>query len=367
MCAKFKDLTGQIFGRLKVLKRVESNKNGRAVWLCECQCENKTLKTITGKELLNGSVVSCGCKKKEKKRNLESQIFGRWRVIERDFTSTNNSKWICECQCELKTKRSVLEYSLINKISQSCGCLNRENSSQKAHNPIGERFSRLIVKNYYGKNNKGVSLWYCKCDCGGYNIVTYGNLKSGNVKSCGCLKDEVIHETGLNTYIIEDNITRCYTNNNIEFTVSIEDYDKIKKYYWFANKNGYVCAKNIIYDNVKYKLVLLSRFLLNAKDDEIVDHKDRNPLNNTRNNLRIATRSQNNINIKMRIDNTSGVTGVHQRSDNGKWVARLNVDNKRIELGSFDDFNDAVRVRLEAEKIYHKEFIPIERSKTFQQ
>ena len=60
--AKAKDLTGQKFGRLTVIKRAE-NKGKRVAWLCKCECGNEIV--IIGGNLKNGSTKSCGCYKKE--------------------------------------------------------------------------------------------------------------------------------------------------------------------------------------------------------------------------------------------------------------------------------------------------------------
>jgi hypothetical protein len=57
--SKVKDLTGQRFGRLTVLERAGSSKEGRALWLCLCDCGTVSVKT--GKLLLNGHCRSCGC------------------------------------------------------------------------------------------------------------------------------------------------------------------------------------------------------------------------------------------------------------------------------------------------------------------
>ena len=63
------DLTGQIFGRLKVLEQSEDfiQKNGkhRAMWLCQCSCENKNLIIVRGDSLTNGHTKSCGCLQEE--------------------------------------------------------------------------------------------------------------------------------------------------------------------------------------------------------------------------------------------------------------------------------------------------------------
>lgn len=60
---KFIDLTGQKFGRLTVLKRVE-NKGTSIYWLCKCDCGNE--KIIRGDSLKQGLTNSCGCLQKRK-------------------------------------------------------------------------------------------------------------------------------------------------------------------------------------------------------------------------------------------------------------------------------------------------------------
>ena len=64
--ARYIDLTGQKFGRLTVIKKVEAHtKNkGRATWLCQCECGNT--KRVLGQNLRNGHVRSCGCLAREK-------------------------------------------------------------------------------------------------------------------------------------------------------------------------------------------------------------------------------------------------------------------------------------------------------------
>lgn len=57
--SKMIDLTGRKFNRLTVLRRVENNKYGEAMWLCECDCGKKA--TVRGSSLRSGGVKSCGC------------------------------------------------------------------------------------------------------------------------------------------------------------------------------------------------------------------------------------------------------------------------------------------------------------------
>jgi len=63
MHKNFKDLTGQKFGRLVVIKKVNKNKQGKYYWLCQCECGNK--KKIMGCNLKSGATKSCGCLQKE--------------------------------------------------------------------------------------------------------------------------------------------------------------------------------------------------------------------------------------------------------------------------------------------------------------
>lgn len=72
---KFIDLTGQKFGRLTVIKRVENAKDRHASWLCKCDCGNE--KIICGKSLRSGITLSCGCLKSENtiKRNTKHNLY----------------------------------------------------------------------------------------------------------------------------------------------------------------------------------------------------------------------------------------------------------------------------------------------------
>ena len=56
-------MTGNVFGRLTVIERVENKKSKKAMWLCECSCGNK--KVVRGSDLRNGHTQSCGCLHKE--------------------------------------------------------------------------------------------------------------------------------------------------------------------------------------------------------------------------------------------------------------------------------------------------------------
>lgn len=61
---------------------------------------------------------------------------------------------------------------------------------------IGKRFGKLVVISYNGKDKRNNVLWLCQCDCGNIKIVLDYSLKSGNTKSCGCLRWQIKDRTG---------------------------------------------------------------------------------------------------------------------------------------------------------------------------
>ena len=95
---KLNDLTGMTFGRLQVIKRAGSNKNKQALWLCECQCEKRTKIIVIGSDLLRSHTQSCGCLQREIAYNIKTK-HGR------SFTSlhniwTNMKQRVCNKNCE---------------------------------------------------------------------------------------------------------------------------------------------------------------------------------------------------------------------------------------------------------------------------
>lgn len=83
---KFRDLTGQRSGRLIVIKEHGRNKQGKAVWLCQCECGN--LKTVYSYSLISKTTLSCGCLQKEvvKERSIthnktKTRLYKTWANI----------------------------------------------------------------------------------------------------------------------------------------------------------------------------------------------------------------------------------------------------------------------------------------------
>jgi hypothetical protein len=84
-----------------------------------------------------------------------------------------------------------------------------------------------------------------------------------------------------------------------------------------------------------------------------VDHISGDKRDNRWRNLREATRAENQRNTKLRTDNKSGVHGVSYLTKKGRWRATIYNNSKQIFIGEFDNFDDAVIARKEAEKRYN--------------
>ncbi len=80
-----------------------------------------------------------------------------------------------------------------------------------------------------------------------------------------------------------------------------------------------------------------------------IDHINKIRQDNRFCNLREVNNSENQKNTTLRKNNNSGIMGVHVRSDNGKWSARINNNGSRFVLGCFDNFLDACCARKSAE------------------
>ena len=102
--------------------------------------------------------------------------------------------------------------------------------------------------------------------------------------------------------------------------------------------------------------VITSIRVIDAPKNKIIDHINHNVLDNRKNNLRICTQNDNAKNKSKQINNTSGVTGVSWYKRYEKWRVRIQANNKDILIGYFDDKEEAIKARKEAEIKYFGEF-----------
>ena len=190
---RIRDLSGQKFGHLTAIAPTGEKKNGYVIWRCLCDCGNET--TAPSRYLKNGWTTDCGCVEKEKRyKDLTGQRFGKLVVLNVAMETTpegrkqevrsENGRVMWDCKCDCGNTIRVPGAQLIAGYRKSCNCL----SKPPRKDWIGKRFGRLTVVEYAGKWD-GSHHWKCRCDCGNETVVTQSNLKVGHTMSCGCLMD----------------------------------------------------------------------------------------------------------------------------------------------------------------------------------
>jgi len=117
---------------------------------------------------------------------------------------------------------------------------------------------------------------------------------------------------------------------------------------------GYVEIK---INKINYKAHRLAWLFMNGEfPDFDIDHRDLIRHNNSWNNLRLATKHQNNCNSPIYKNSTSKVKGVYWHKQNQTWIAHIYCHKKQYYLGSFENIDDAAEaVRIKREEL-HGEF-----------
>ena len=122
--------------------------------------------------------------------------------------------------------------------------------------------------------------------------------------------------------------------------VDAEDYPRLSRYKWYACKKRhifYACRRK------GNKIVSMHREIINAPEELLVDHIDRDGLNNRKSNLRLCTIAQNNRNSSPHRNAASKYKGVSWTKCCRKWRARIRPNRRTIYLGLFDDEIEAAR------------------------
>jgi len=146
-------------------------------------------------------------------------------------------------------------------------------------------------------------------------------------------------------------------NDGRKIFVDNEDYIRLSQYKWYlieSNGSEQIITTKWNQDTQQTESINIGRVVLQV--DSTVDHKDINPFNNQKYNLRKATRSQNNCNKKKYgVLLSSMYKGVTRRK-RSQYESRITINKKTIGLGRFKSAVEAAKAYNEAALKYHGEF-----------
>ena len=174
MGIKFKDLTGYKFGKLTVVGLSENRKYNQLTWHCKCDCGGSIDVVGYGLKRGDTKSCGCLIHEKRinKNKDISGNRYGRLLVIRHTHERIrNNVVWECECDCGNKVY--VPRNQLINGNSLSCGCLHNEiiKNTRKTHGLSKTRIYKIwesmkkrctnINSNSY-ENYGGRGIYVCK-------------------------------------------------------------------------------------------------------------------------------------------------------------------------------------------------------------
>ena len=129
------------------------------------------------------------------------------------------------------------------------------------------------------------------------------------------------------------------SSNNHDIIVDEDDYNVLKRWRWRVNNQGYAVR------TTTNKQISIHQQIMGVIEGMEIDHIDRNKLNNTKENLRFVTRSQNNLNRPIDPRNKVGYNGI-SICKTGSYRVRISTK----ELGRYKTLEEAVAVRKDAVK-----------------
>ncbi len=147
-------------------------------------------------------------------------------------------------------------------------------------------------------------------------------------------------------------------NEGKKAVVDDSEYGHLIKFHWYVDQNGYVVRRDR--GKKSERTFYMHRQIMGDPKYLVVDHVDRNPLNNSISNLRLCFQKNNSTNrIGWAKKSTSPYKGVFYRGNRKQknpWVASITYERKQHHLGQFPDSRSAAKAYNKAARKYHGEF-----------
>jgi hypothetical protein len=203
---------------------------------------------------------------------------------------------------------------------------------------IGVKFGRWTVIERAGSDKDSKPMWLCECVCGNRKIINGAALRRGDSKSCGCISKEIFTKHGM--YKSRLNKTyrgmkqRCYNPKNTRY-----------EYY---GGRGIVMCQEWLGENGFINF--MNWALKSGYTDELSIDRINNDGIYEPSNCQWVNEESQCRNRRIKSNNKTGVSGVFPRGS--KWRVHIRVNGKNLNVGTFDNFDDASLARKNAEAKY---------------
>lgn len=186
---KRKDLTGNKYGHLTVVEMLYGYNGGRHTHCkCVCDCGNETI--VSADHIQKRENMSCGCmttyyRSLHNRTNEIGNTYGYLTIVDIDYSKKPS---IAKCECKCGNIIYVNKADVVSYHTQSCGCLQRENTSKantKDYSGYVAETGVIIVD----KHSKVDGVWYYNCICplcGNDFVALPARVFEGTTTSCGC-------------------------------------------------------------------------------------------------------------------------------------------------------------------------------------
>ena len=179
---------------------------GTKKWICQCNCDKHSIRSVYGNYLRQGQSKSCGCLAGQLAKERQTIDMTGWNMWEHGVENSRltilgpdpnwkrrGSGWICQCNCQAKTIFSANGVDIRDGNTTSCGCKRTERLQSLTIDLTGMHLANYGVLGSkvtviaLDHSDYGQLYWRCKCDCGKEFIARGSHLKTGAIRSCGCL------------------------------------------------------------------------------------------------------------------------------------------------------------------------------------
>ena len=384
--SRAKDLTGSRAGKLLLLER--KRENNKTFYYCKCDCGNEKWIRADHINSKKNPVRSCGCLAKEtlfKAKDISGERFGRLIAVnpteERDRYN-GSVIWECKCDCGNDNVK-VSAGDLSGGGILSCGCLRKEYEIKH-----GKEIGALHVKTKIIEDTNIQVIGAdkpSKANTSGYKGVLWDserkkwkaeiifkkkkyylgryNNKEDAIKARK-EAEEKLHKKFLRTVIVRPNVSKVNSKKKNKGGRPIRNFEnqKIGRLTVLKivgkSENGYIwrcrCECGNIKDILSTSLITGNTlscgcYQKEAAKKSLIEIRRKIQVDST--NLALIASN------KLRSNNTSGVQGVYYNKQRKRWHSYIRCQGKNHFLGTYENFEDAVKARKEAEEKYFKPII----------